>query len=449
MIEVNSYIDHYAERNQFLEQFDRTQITLRNTTAEEQWIKVWGANEGNYLSTQQRIILTDTYPQAIAYNQLNGLLYVVNQLAATVQIFDQQDSLVKTVVLDSSVVPSASPTSIAINSDSGNAYVVGSLSDQLYVIDTNFEVVNSIALEDRPMKIQYNPINQKLYIQHIIGSTISVVNKNDLSLELVDAIALQKDIVINEANGKWAVVSEDGETIKIHSSSNQLLKTFNFEQKDLGNIAFTKQQEHLLCIDRNSNEILTITVNDGTVINQKSIEKSINQIQVIEENQALITLPETGEIQLLNEELNVTQTWKIPTSIDFFYYQQTTEQLYVVDSINSKVHLLNSNEELPVAQFSPNYQEVLTDFQHQPILVKHLKVFYSETNERPFFRVGFKSSAGKRESRLVSLLKYQSPQHFSKIYEVTELNNQIIDGRAFWEVFVPPELTVSLLIYHE
>ena len=98
--------------------------------------------------------------------------------------------------------------------------------------------------------------------------------------------------------------------------------------------------------------------------------------------------------------------------------------------------------------YSENYREVLSDFQYQPILLKHLKVFYSDLNQIPLIRIGTKSSSGKLESRLISLHKYNSPQHISTIYDVQEIKNEKIDGRAFWEVLIPPEQTMTLLLYH-
>ena len=115
MIEEKRYIDHYENRIAFFEQFDKTQITLTNSSVEEQWIKVWGANEGRTVKSIERTLKTDTYPQAIVYNPVNKLIYVVNQLAASLQVFDEEDHFIKSLPLDSADIPTASPMAIASN----------------------------------------------------------------------------------------------------------------------------------------------------------------------------------------------------------------------------------------------------------------------------------------------------------------------------------------------
>ena len=192
-MEQPKYIDHYAERIAVLEQFDKTQITLTNTTKEEQWIKVWGANEGKASSSNERVLETDTYPHAIAYNLVNDLIYIVNQLDATLQVFNHNDKLVNSLQLDSSSIPTASPMSITINNTNGEAYILGSLSDSLYVVNSNIELTNTIQLEDRPVSIKFNSSNQKLYIQHLIGTGISIVDTSDSTIELIETAATHTD----------------------------------------------------------------------------------------------------------------------------------------------------------------------------------------------------------------------------------------------------------------
>ncbi|MEQ8624471.1 MAG: hypothetical protein RJQ00_06435 [Vicingaceae bacterium] len=449
MIEQSKYIDYYAERVAVLEQFDKTQITLTNTTKEEQWIKVWGANEGNLSSNKERVLKTDTYPQAIAFNPVNNFIYIVNQLAATLQVFDHNDELVSSLQLDSSSIPTASPIAITINNTNGEAYILGSLSDSLYVVNSNIELTNTIQLEDRPVSIKFNPSNQKLYIQHLIGKGISIVDTSNLTIELIETTAAQKDIALDAINGSWAVVSDEGETIKIFDSSNQLTNNFDFENRALTSISYTFEDDKLLAIDQESDELLSINITDGSILQSSTYNAQLKQLKTTDDGSIIVATSEPNQICILDNELKLIQAISIKAEVADFYLDETSQLIYSVDSVYNQVHILNSKEEIPIASFSSNYQEVLADFQHQPILVKHLRVFYSGTNDRPFFRVGFKSSAGKRESRLVSLLKYHSPQHYSKIYDITELNNYIIDGKAFWEVFVPPKLSVSLLIYHE
>lgn len=449
MIEEKRYIDHYDNRIAFLEQFDKTQITLTNSSLEEQWIKVWGANEGRTLKSIERTLKTNTYPQAIAYNPVNKLIYVVNQLAASLQVFDEEDHLIKTLPLDSADIPTASPMAIAINTTSGEAYILGSLLDNLYVVNNNIELTNTIQLQDRPVSISFNSNNQKLYIQHLIGTSITIVDTSNFTIELIETTAVQNGIALNSTNETWAIVSEDGKRVKVFNNSNQLTNTFNFENRALTSIVYTIEDNLLLAIDQESNELLSIKIADGSILQNQHFNGTLKQLKPITDGKVIIAATAPDEIYILDNNFNEVQKISTKTTLADFYYNSLTEIVYSVDSVGNRVNILNSSENSPIAYFSNNYQEVLADLQHQPVLVKHLRVFYSGINDRPFFRVGFKSSAGKQEKRLISLLKYHSPQHYNRIYDVTELDNHIIDGKAFWEVFVPPEQTVSLLIYHE
>jgi len=447
MIDWHKNSDSYQERFDVLDQFNTSQISVTNTSNSEQWIKLWGANKGEFVNYQSRFLKTGSYPQAIAINPVNNFIYVVNQLAASLQVFNLNDELIGTVRLDEKSIPTASPVAIDVNPINGDAYIIGSLSDMLYVVDVNLKLTESIQLQNRPVSVSYCDSNQSIYVHYLIGTSISIVVVNEgYSVNQVETNGIQKELVVNEVHGTWLVLSIDGKSIKEYDLLNRLQKPSSFENRQLKHISIDQLGVRAFAIDEKTNELVIISLISGEVLKSASLEGGIISLQLIE-NGLVATTVSPNRLIKVDGELNVLQSISISSLISKFVYNQTSNSYYLIEDLKNKVSII-ADKTQSIAKYSDNYKMVLADLQHQPVLLKHLKVFYSGTSSRPFIKVGSKSSSGKEISRLVSLLKYNSPQHFSSIYNVTELDKEIIDGRTFWEVLVPPEQSMTLVLYH-
>ncbi len=448
MIDFVHPINSYESWSKHLEPFSTTQISLRNVSPEEQWVNVWGANQGNSNLGKAKFFATNTYPQAIQFNPINKAIYVVNQLAATLQIFNKNGQLLNEIILDHNNIPTASPIDIEINSITGDAYVIGSLSNLLYVVSLNLELTKTVALSNRPFSLRFNSKTNKLYVQHLLLTTVSILDLNaDYAIVSLELNSVQDGIAVNDAKGTWASLSNQAKKIQIFNEENILLRSFEISLVDLGSLLFSKDGEKLYAIIQNEKKLLTINIVAGTIEQSVPFDNQPNSIHLGKGNDLMISTTAPNKIIELDEELKSVSELTIAIKPIQWTVNVQEGIFYITDAINNKISVEESNSISPIV-FSDNYKEALSDFQHRPILLNHLKVFYSEPNQMPLIRIGTKSSSGKLKKRLIALHKYHSPQHIPTIYDVTEIKNEILDGRAFWEVLVPPEQSMTMVLYH-
>lgn len=448
MIATGKHTNSYEDWSKQFDEFSTSQLAITNLSQEAQWVKIWGANQSISNSTFTSLISTNTYPQAIAFNAVNQSIYVVNQLAASLQVFGKKGQLIKEVFLDPNSVPTASPIAIEINSNTGEAYVVGSISNQLYVIGLNLELIKTVELANRPFSVKFNSKANKLYVQHLLTTTITILDLNDeFSIQLKELNAVQSGIAVNRANGAWASLSNESNTIQLFNKEDTLIRSFENGINQLESLLFSRDGNQLFAVLKNEKKIRTININEGSSKESKLFSNQPTSIKLGKENNLLISSVEPNNITEVDEGFNTISEYAMAVHPVRWAVNLDEGIFYLTDPINNKVSILGVENTSPIV-YSNNYKELLADFQFNPILLKHLKVFYSGLNQMPLIRVGTKSSSGKQQLRLISLHKYHSPQHISTLYDVLELANTIIDGRAFWEVLIPPEQTMSMVLYH-
>lgn len=449
MIATKSHTRSYESWSEQLSSFNTTQISLQNGSQDEQWVKIWGANQGISNQKKATYFATNTYPQTIQFNPINKAVYVVNQLASSLQIFNKNGSLLNEIVLDQNSIPTASPVDIEINSITGEAYVIGSISNLLYVVSLNLELTRTIALNNRPFSIRFNSKTNKLYVQHLLITTVSVLDLNeDFLIVLKEMNSVQSGIAVNAINGNWASLSNESKKVLIFNEENTLINSFEIGLVDLESLLFSKDGNKVFAVVKSEKKLLTINVVEGTIEQSIPFKNQPYSIQIGKSDHLIISTTEPNSFIELDDNLQFIST--LTTPIKPFRWTVHLEEgtFYITDPINNRIAVVGNNQTSPIT-FSDNYNEALSDFQHQPILLKHLKVFYSALNQIPLIRIGTKSSSGKLEQRLISLHKYSSPQQSTAIYDVREIANEIIDGRAFWEVLIPPKQHMTMILYHK
>ena len=140
-----------------VKEFNKTQVTITNTSTETKTVRLWGGNKGMSISPPapadvedhtiiasvqvNTSVTTGIHPQGMVYNPANGLTYIANQLSNNVTVLDNSGRMVSMIQLQPSNFPGYnSPVSIAVNTDSlspkyGYAYVVGSVAGTISEID--------------------------------------------------------------------------------------------------------------------------------------------------------------------------------------------------------------------------------------------------------------------------------------------------------------------------
>jgi YVTN family beta-propeller protein len=434
-----------------LEDYEQTQITLNNLSDREQKLRLWGANQGLDLAAKALLVSTGNYPQAMVYNQYNQLFYVANQLGNDVTIFDSSGKVVSSVKLEPSFSGFTSPVALATNESNGEVYVIGSISNKVYVINFDFELSTEIPVSSRPIAVAFNTSNGLLYVSHLLSNTVSVI---DLSLELVVAtLATETDplsIIINEHTGSIYILNTTSESLSSYDISNNETGVITGLGKE-PIAAVLRSNKELLVLVRASAELHVVDLENQIITETKSLTGQPSNITSlgIEKGFAIIDSKQ-NTISTLDQDLIPVLTMQADSINKGLVYDPINQSLFVSEPLENKVKqiLLTEFGANPI-EISDNYESVAYDFQFNPVIIKHLKVLFSGNDNAPIMKVGHRTPSGKERARTISLGNRKSPQQYLNLVELHEMENEIIDGKAYWLLTLLPKERISLLLYYE
>ncbi len=154
-------------------------------------------------------------PRGIAFNPINGNLYVTNSIFDTVSVIDGTTN----TVVGSPIPVGNNPIGIAFNPDNGFLYVANADDDTVSVIDgtTNTVVGSPIPVGDTPIGIAFNPDNGFLYVTNLISDTVSVIDgtTNTVVGSPIPVGNAPRGITFNEDNGFLYVANSAGDTVSV------------------------------------------------------------------------------------------------------------------------------------------------------------------------------------------------------------------------------------------
>lgn len=134
------------------------------------------------------------YPQAVATNPSNNLVYVAN-IGTEWSPFSNTVSIIERENVINTIQVGDMPYAIAYNPDDNNMYVANYYSESVSVIDsTSNSVRSTVQVGIKPYVIAYNPLDRCMYvINYRLGpqgqgppiTTISIINGNGLIQEII------------------------------------------------------------------------------------------------------------------------------------------------------------------------------------------------------------------------------------------------------------------------
>jgi YVTN family beta-propeller protein len=114
----------------------------------------------------------DRNPSGLAYDPLNGYVYVADYVWNNVSIV----SATSYAVVGSALL-GASPYNMAYDSANGDLYVADLLSSQLIVVNsTSNRVIGFVPLDTTPYGVAYDPQTKDLYVDDYYAGNVSIVN---------------------------------------------------------------------------------------------------------------------------------------------------------------------------------------------------------------------------------------------------------------------------------
>jgi len=430
-----------------LQKFEKVQLTFSNITTQEQNARIWAANQGFEVSQGTQSFSTDIYPQVIAFNSFNNYYYIANQLAGSIEVFDQSGLLIRRIQLEPDFVGLASLVDLTVDDSTGSVFAIGSISNTLYWINPQLEIEKSIAVSNRPISVEFNSTTGLIHIAHLTEAEVCII---DPLLETINTVEVQQepiDLEINQSTGEWIVVNSASNSLSLFDATNQNIGII----ENIGESPFKIRLQELnqaVVITETSKEVYLIDIDNQLILENVQLDGKPVDVQLLPESNFIILTNEPNQLIVLGSNLEELSSKEISHAHSGTAIDSGGSTLLIPNPISNTIELIliDGNNNPIVA--GENYFEVLKDFQHNPVLVKHLKVHFSGNSSAPFIRIGSRSPSGKTASRIVSMNKYRSPQHYASIYELTEFENEIIDGKTFWEVLIPPEQQITLVLYY-
>ncbi len=458
-----------------LKEFNKTQITITNTSTEERVISLWGMNKGLSVSPPLPTDVEDheisytvdysdpifttggspAHPQGIAINPANGLAYVANQLSNNVSVIDSTGQLVTLIELQPSLMPGFnSPVAIAVNSNTaspnyGKVYVVGSVSNTVSVIDLSHNVTNSIAVGVRPIDIAFNTINDKLYVANLFSDDVTVINTNTESVSTTLAVGTDPlGVGINPITGEIYVANSSDDTVSVFDATDNLTTTIAGVGTTPVSITYHPVNEEMYVVTTGSNEIYPIEANTHNLLPPIATGNSPYKSVFNTNNNYLYVGNRADEtFTVIAPDKSIRNTISKGNVNIGFAINQANNQLFISDTSADQVNLIGYATQSNSITISEDYAHKSQNFLYNPAIVKHTKWVMSGEERFKVLHFMEETPTGTRTTTPISHENYKSPQNFLNVSELTDLEGTVIDGKTSWGFKIAGLQTITLLVY--
>lgn len=462
-----------------------TQITVTNHTNDIRKVCLWGANscvpltdpltlEGSFTKK----VLVEKHPQGIVYSAVNDAFYCINQLADSVSVISSKGDLITTIDLYETgegseggngpfllraitpiITPknrlpgTISPSSITINSDPesiefGTVAVACSVSNEVVFIATDNTIVSRRDTGNRPLSIVFNPVDGCYYTANIASGTISKI----CALRRVNnlpRIEGAKTLGVNTNNGD----------LFVHNNFDGRINVYDVNGNFKSSVGATDEKDVWFAFNPETG-IMFISFYEGEslLLYDSSIPKTVAKIPLRKSPSTMAYNPHTKLMYVsctadqtvvrINEKNTIEDVIKL-AGLTSDIAISTKEDVTAVSDTDKDTVTIQGNQSGPTVTVNDEYYEYREDFQHNPTLISHLKIDASGNDLINALQLIEKSAMGKETCQTLSLSNYQSPQNFSNISEVFDIDGDIIDGHSIWCFKINPKQVVTFLIYHK
>ena len=444
--------------------YEVTQVIINNNTAIDQSVNLWGSNAevmANSIAGEEENFTTrvGVQPQNAIYNPANNLFYVVNQLSDSVCVVTSNSELVATIRLNTSLfLGIVSPVDLSVNTNTespkyGYVYVIGSVSDTIYEITTAHEISNTYPTEKRPISIVFNAVNNSFYVANLASGSLtklSFVAEGDTEIlgNTINGFADPKVIGIHQGNGTIYVFNGASQSITVLDTSDQVLKSEIDVGTTEGSFAYHIENAQIyfsqsaldtvIAFDPLSLEVSAV-ISVGNAPNRLAYHTTRALLYVanqLDQNYSLIGVE--------NEVVDTIELVNFSNGLAISTIEDTVLSTHIP---SASLFMRRANS--PAITFNKDYMEYREDFQHNPALLKHVRVINSGDQKLNVLEHIRRTISGKEERRTYSFRNYESPQHFNRTSEITDLKDKIIDGNNSWNLNVPAGQRLTVLFYHK
>ncbi len=450
-------LQEFPKLNAALSDFEITQVTVTNTTNSPQITSLWGGNrpslQASILEDSEQDISVGIAPVVVNYNPFNSHFYIVNQLSETVQVVDSKGREIHLfeLRLPGDFIGGISPVAITIIDDInspyyGYAYVVGSISNHVYELTPQFEIGRIFTVGRRPVSIGFDKRLQRLLVANLQEHTISSIDLEDSLVSEFASIGAPRTLIVHPITDEVYAFTKALGAVSIFSSSGDELHTFNNASEQGFFIYFPPLEEVLFL---NPSTKLMIRFDAVSHIAQTFTANYDFEFAIYQptEKQLLLASKEASFFEVYDEVLEPKGTFPKSQGANLFSISNDGNVLLEIDNQLSN-GIVQISQSTPAVTFNSGYEATLKDFQHNPAILRHLKIINQGDLHLNTVKFISKSVTGKESIKMLSIRNYDSPQHFSKVSEIMDVEGIAMDGRNRWEFTLPPNARVTFLLYH-
>ena len=287
----------------------------------------------------------------IAYDPINGRMYVTNSRTNTVSVIDTNTHS----LVGNPITVGTNPRGIAYDPINGRMYVANFGSNTVSLIDTNTNRVIGGAIEvgTGPLSIAYDPEHQRMYATLLDNNSISIIDTRTNSLvgPPIKINTSPKDIAYDSGNGIMYITNfaENGLIYAINTTTNSLVGSPIEVDGIPQSIAFDSINQRIYVTNPGSDTISVINPNSSD--NERSsiyvdapdslaYDPIKQRLYVSNIDNGLINIVDTKTNSVLDSPINVGD---ISRGLE---YDPVNDRLFVPDN--------NSSSVLVVQLVSPN-----------------------------------------------------------------------------------------------
>ncbi len=451
--------------------FERTQVSITNTSAQEKTIHLWGAHselassppapeevEDHAVKTSVAVPVasgTAVHPQGVIINPANGFAYVANQLSNNVSVIAPDGQLVHLVQLQPSSLPGLnSPVAVAVNtdqnsSDYGKVYVAGSVANSVSVIDLHFQVTNEIAVGLRPVALAFNPVNGRLYVANLVGNDVSVIDTQSETLALTIPVGLGPvGVGINPTNGDVYIANTQANTVSVIKQSH-VIATIPALGVNPVSFAYHPLNDKMYLTLNGSNHVVPIDPVQYSI--EPPIPVGFRPYGIVynpNNNFLYVGNIKDQTYSVIAADHSIRDTIQVgPLNIGLAI-DEVQNLIYSTDTPGGLVNIIGYKDQSSAVQLDADYTQKASLFQHSPAIIKHVKFVLSGAERFRVLTLKERTVTGRETYTPISFSSYENPQNFLNVSEVSALDGVLLNGTNTWVFKIAPGQTITILIYY-
>ena len=315
------------------------------------------------------------------------------------------------------------------------------------MIGLDFQVERIVPVSTRPLAIAFNPVNEKIYVSHLVSDTVAVIDPYTWEQETLPTGPNPRGLAVTTSGDIYVTNSAD-HTVWGWDATGQPLVRLEDMGKAPTHVVYQPVTNTLYVSATGSDEVVPVRI-DGY---QKEAPVPVPGGPYAIAYQAIngyiyVASREGGRLTVIGPDLVSRATLLLGTGGQGLAVDPVKGLLYT-STASGKVQQIGYQVQSSVVTVDDGYAETREDFQHNPARVKHAKFVFSGDAPSGLLQVREQTATGRRTVKALSFSDYRSPQHALNVTEVSGLEGTVLDGSNAWDFTVAPYQSITVMVYY-